>query len=110
MPDSFLHATLQAAALRIQAAIGSVAERLADALAQLAQPSVNMSCAISALTRRFSQPVSRPSWLRQNSPWCTSSASAPAAAAASIRARLAVTPLTSLRTCALPSTWRPFGP
>ena len=43
MPDSFLHATLQAAALRIQAAIGSVAERLADALAQLAQPSVNMS-------------------------------------------------------------------
>jgi len=43
VPDSFLHATLQAAALRIQAAIGSVAERLADALAQLAQPSVNMS-------------------------------------------------------------------
>lgn len=41
--DSFLHAALQSAALRIQAAVGVAAERLADSLAQTAQPALNMS-------------------------------------------------------------------
>ena len=59
---------------------------------------------------RFSQPVRRPSWPRQNRPWCTSSASARASMAASIRARLAVTPETILEIPGLPSTCRPFGP
>lgn len=41
--DFQLHAVLQSAALRIQAAVGVAAERLADSLAQTAQPALNMS-------------------------------------------------------------------
>jgi hypothetical protein len=51
-----------------------------------------------------------PSMPRQNRPWCTKMASAPASIAASIRARLAVTPLTMRRISLLPSTCRPLGP
>ena len=43
-------------------------------------------------------------------PWGTSSASAWASMAASISARLAVTPLTSRRTSSRPSICKPFGP
>jgi hypothetical protein len=49
----------------------------------------------------FSQPVSRPSWPRQNRPWCTSSGiGAARPCAASMKARLAVTPDTMWRTSA----------
>jgi hypothetical protein len=60
--------------------------------------------------RCFIQPVTRPSCPRQNRPWCTKMASARGAMAASISARLAVTPLTMRVICALPSTCRPLGP
>lgn len=56
------------------------------------------------------QPVMRPSMPRQNRPWCTKIASAFSAMAASMSARLAVTPLTMREMFSLPSTCRPFGP
>ena len=69
-----------------------------------------MSWAKSSASRCFIQPVTRPSWPRQNRPWCTKIASARAAIAASIKLRLAVTPETIRKISDLPSTCSPFGP
>ncbi len=63
----------------------------------------------SSRRRRYFMPVMRGSSPRQNQPWCTSTASAPASRAASSRARLAVTPVTRVSTSPRPSTWRPLG-